>query len=268
VFDLDLTLADIPIEVYGELRNITRIPVNNNRQNTYSDYIDSKANEELEIITNSAIHNGILRPNIITYMIQILNLKLRGLCKGVVIYSNNLDLVNLEFVRDLLTGCMYKSTEDIPIDTIQSLFCLCIHRVYPGRPRQTNNPPKTWPELQSIMMNNKEACGITDDTVSPESIYFFDDMVPVHRIASQLPPNHYFQVVPYDKDGVNANVIKNIVDSDLQSFQVAIDAVGSSSLGGGRYKHTMKNRIRQKKQMRKHKYSKKNKRKNKAKKQN
>jgi hypothetical protein len=268
VFDLDLTLADIPMEVYNELRGIIRIPGNTNRYDAYSDYVNTKADQEVEIITNSAIHNGILRPNIISYMIQILTLKLQGLCKGIIIYSNNLDLINLEFIRDLLVVCIYKSTEDIPIDTIQSLFCLCIHRIYPGRPRNTNNPPKTWPELQTIMLNNKDACGITEDTVSPESIYFFDDMLPVHKIASQLPNGHYFQVVPYHKDGSTIDVIKNIIESDLQSLQFAIDVVRSKSLSGGRYKHTMKNRLKQKKQMRKHKYSKKNKRKNKVKKQN
>ena len=265
VFDLDLTLADIPLEVYNELSIIQQVPINADRQHRYNEYVKFIAGDELNIITNSVIQNGMLRPEIIPYMVQILNLKLRGRCKGIVIYSNNRDLINLEFVRDVLIECIRRSTEDIPIDTIRSLFCLCIHRLYPGRPTNTMNPPKTWPELRDIMLDNREACDITG-SIFPEDIYFFDDMR--HTIASQLPPNHYFQVVPYNKDGVNANVIKNIVDSDLQSFQVAIDAVGSSSLGGGRYKHTMKNRLKQKKQMRKRKYSKKNKRKSKAKKQN
>jgi len=270
VFDLDLTLADIPMEVYNELSIIQQVSVNANRQHRYNEYVKVIADDELKILTNSVIQNGMLRPEIIPYMVQILNLKLRGRCKGIIIYSNNRDLINLEFVRDVLIECIRRSTEDIPIDTIRSLFCLCIHRLYPGRPTNTMNPPKTWPELRDIMMDNREACDITE-SLSPEDIYFFDDMIPRHTIAFQIPRDQYFQVIPYHRD--KPENYKDIKESDVFSFEKVIYKLGyeTNSLGGGIYRHTMKNRLKQKKQMRKHKYSKKNKRKNKvgkAKKQN
>ena len=238
------------MSVYTDLDRISKIK-DNNIYLEYYDYVQKAATNELQT------QNGILRPDIILYMIQILNLKLRGLCKGIIIYSNNLDLINLEFVRDVIIACLQIKRNDVTVDTLRSLFCLCIHRTYPGRSR-VNNPPKTWTELYSIMMANKEACGITN-TLSPNDIYFFDDRIPVHTIASELPNGHYFQVLPYER---NVNNREAIIESDLFSFQSAIYEIGyasNSSMGGRRYNSTLKNRIRQKKQMRKHKYSKKQK---------
>ena len=147
---------------------------------------------------------------------------------------------------------MFETMKDVDEELLKRFFCLCIHRLYPGRPQTTDNPPKTFEELETIMLANKEACRITGSTISPKDIYFFDDMVPRHRIETELK-DHYFQVLPYKRNRTN---IERLKASDKTTFQRAISMVRISAVSGGYYNYTMKNRIKQKKQQRKHKYSK------------
>jgi len=263
VFDLDLTLADLT----GLYRSIETKTENTPE---YTTFIQSLANNELDIFsTSSSVQKGLLRPNILTYMIQILELKLTGQCKGVIIYSNNLFLKSLHVVRDVLINCMDQLLESsIPIDQLQSLFCLCIHRRYQGRPTNTDDPPKTWDELSRIMLSNKDVCGIDRNTVeiNKEHIYFFDDRVPAHAIKNELPPGHYVQVEPYIRSKssyskileLNAETITPVINSMLKNTNRSNTIIPLSPVTGGRHtQYTVRNRIKQKKQQRKHKYSKK-----------
>jgi len=269
VFDLDLTLADISDEEYTRLDTIYDSPVHN-RLAQYTDFVESIAEQEIYRGTNtSGTYNGLLRPTTLIFMKQIYTLYKQGLCQGVILYSNNRDLRNLHFVRDIILSCLYDSLGNSEEIYLEKFFCLCIHRLYPGRPQTTDNPPKTWTELQSIMLNNKEACGIVDNRLSPSDIYFFDDMTPVHAIVKELPSNQYVKVLPYQRGHVT---YEQIFRADQSTVQKAITTVASDSvsipIGGYYYRHTLKNRIQQKKQQRKHKYSRKHKnRKNKGKKE-
>jgi len=102
---------------------------------------------------------GILRPGILNVMSKLYELHKKGIVKGVIIYSNNVHLRSVEFIKDLIN-------KHVGIKLIKE----CIHWYNPLRGRYKTN--KTWKELNNILMN-----GIyKDKNVNKDNVYFFDDL--------------------------------------------------------------------------------------------
>jgi hypothetical protein len=236
VFDLDATLAD--------LSHIQHTIMSKNTREDYTNYVYECAMKE---ISNTPI--GFLRPGLVKtsflpldftpYMEQILELKRKGICQGVIIYSNNDLLKSLRFVRDVIHVIL----------GVNDLFCHCIHRTYPGR-KQEYNPPKTWIELKSLLENQTDInnhCDISD--FEPSNVIFFDDIV--HSIQNELGDN-YIQVDEYNNIFYNTTQTRDflyhrymhIIDQDLDTIQDAIDyASDMNNTMNINEEHTMDNTV-------------------------
>jgi len=279
VFDLDLTLADIGNQLYTQIYELQKKP------EEYAAFVQSCAEKETSNTPMGFLRIGLVRSPVLPadfkpYMEQILSLKQKGICQGVIMYSNNGYLPCLYFVRDVLHTIL----------GVNDLFCHCIHRLYPGRPRG-GDPAKTWEELKQIIESkNDPANTCIVENFTPSNVLFFDDRHD-HKIRTELGGN-YIVVYPYQnlygpdsantlntmREATYAAMNKNndnirfitddsilirmyltaVLRSDSSTIQVAIDRSSSSTntKGGYRYSYTMKNRLKQKKQQRKHKYSK------------
>ena len=174
VFDLDETLAEI-YTVYYFVASLQTYPtmsesLTRNLKNYYKKFVKYILIEEL------IDPLGILRPGILNIMNKLYELYKAGKVKGVIIYSNNGHLYNLEFIRDIIH-------EYIEGD----LICECVHRFHPMR--ESNN--KTWGELQKILTNGK--CKARN--VKPSDVYFFDDLKhdDLHKHL-----DNYYQVPEYN----------------------------------------------------------------------
>ena len=280
VFDLDLTLADIGNQLYNEIYNLQKMP------EEYAAFVQTCAKKETSDDPMGFLRIGLVRSPLLPasfkpYMEQLLSLKQKGICQGVIMYSNNGYLPCLHFVRDVIHTIL----------GVNDLFCHCIHRLYPGRPRG-GDPAKTWDELKQIMETNTDPANTCKvENFTPSNVLFFDDRHD-HKIRTELGTN-YIVVYPYEnlygpgsantlntmREATYAAMNKNIdniqfllddsvlirmyltkvFQSDTSTIQAAIDRASSLSTsiqGGYKYSYTMKNRLKQKKQQRKHKYSK------------
>jgi len=129
---------------------------------------------------------GILRPGILDFLRNVRVKQEGGIVGPVIIYSNNSCLEILEFARDIVH------------QTVGEVFCALIERnnpirLLPGHP----NPPKTWPTLRKIFMEecNEEYEGINPQ---PERTLFFDDII--HPNLKGILRRNYIHVPAYEKD--------------------------------------------------------------------
>jgi hypothetical protein len=271
VFDLDLTLADIDTKLYNNIQ------LHTNKYAMEEDYFSFVSECAEQEISENPI--GFLRPGLVQslllpldfkpYMEQILDLKKKGICQGVIIYSNNGSLNCLHFIRDVIHLIL----------GVNDLICHCIHRTYQGRPR-TGDPAKTWNELKTILNNSNNSnnsCAIYN--LEPSNVVFFDDRSD-HQIRNELDIYDNYIIVDayhnvridksiikqYQQTNPNlndtmfiSNYIKMILNYDKNTFQEALDRFvfsNASPTGGRRYNYTLNNKLKQKKQQRKRKYKK------------
>jgi hypothetical protein len=192
VFDLDATLAELDPIFYFlcDLRHnsITDIlPPEELKQpldNAYSSLVQQIANIEA-----SELPLGLLRPGILDVMAELNELKKAGLVKGLVIYSNNGYLANLELVRDIIHA--YLKVDD--------LFCDLIYWGHKDRtiehtePRRPGAANKTWEVLSNILVNGP--CK-ADASITAKQVYFFDDQLHPN-LMEKLKGRNYKIVEPY-----------------------------------------------------------------------
>jgi hypothetical protein len=150
----------------------------------YDDFIDKIAEQE-----KSSDPLGIIRPGILQIMEHLRDMKTKGLCEGVVIYSNNGSLANLHFVRDVIHRA---------IDSAD-LICDCIHWHNPVRRSEYTSPiregaaDKTWAVMKKILI--KGACKVPSKRVQPNDVYFFDDQS--HPDLEEVLGDNYIHMNEY-----------------------------------------------------------------------
>jgi hypothetical protein len=176
VFDLDNTIGDF----YS-----TYFLVSDLRSDTISEHKQTILKPPEEVIPNIRkaykyfVHQialreksdkpiGLLRPGIIDIMKMINLQKFTGICKGVVLYSNNGNLETLEFARDIIHDIL--QTNNLILD--------CIHLYHPFRKSEVrkineNASPKKWATIQKILTEGK--CKAINP--KPEEVVFFDDVL-------------------------------------------------------------------------------------------
>ena len=174
VFDLDNTIGDF----YS-----TFFLVSDLRSDTISEHRQIMLKPPEEIIPNIRkaykyfVHQialreksdkpiGLLRPGIIDIMKEINLQKFTGICKGVILYSNNGNLETLEFARDIIHDILQTHT----------LILDCVHLHHPYRKKEVrkineNTSPKKWSTIQKILTEGK--CKAVNP--KPEEVIFFDD---------------------------------------------------------------------------------------------
>ena len=201
VFDLDETLAHLNTVFYFLTTLRPEQSFDSDIVNKYS----YKFNETKEIrdelyklfikkITEKESSEqplGLLRPGILQIMSMLYTLQKKKIIKGVVIYSNNGHLSNLEFVRDIIHNYLGTS----------KLICDCIYWGTSGREKEyinTSKPVpgsarKTFAVLKELLVNGP--CKASID-LQPDEIYFFDDQP--HYIDEDLPLGHSVKVKEYN----------------------------------------------------------------------
>jgi len=174
VFDLDETLAHLSSVYYHIVTLKMRNYVVNQRE--YMDlYYPKDLHDELEkaydLFVNAVLKQeqsseplGILRPGILGVMEGLADLKRKNKVNGVIIYSNNGYLENLEFVKDLIH-------RHVGMELIKE----CVHRFHPMREgdNQGEIPLKTWGTLKRILV---EGSCRASRFIEPKHVYFFDDL--------------------------------------------------------------------------------------------
>ena len=155
VFDLDETLADI-YTVYYFVASLQTYPtMTESLRRTLKAYYKKFVKQILyEEVINPL---GILRPGILRVMEKLHKLYIIGKVKGVIIYSNNGHLYNLEFIRDIIH------------EYVGELVCECVHLSHHMRIHQH----KTWDDLKYILTNG--ACKAKN--LRPSDVFFFDDLI-------------------------------------------------------------------------------------------
>ena len=182
VFDLDATLAELD-SVYCFLmtlkiknfapqkNNADYVEVLGKLDSAYNTFVAKVLEEE-----QSTFPLGILRPGILQVMSELDKLRRDGQLRGVIIYSNNGRLENLEFVRDLIALSLERPKDELITDLI--------HWGHPERSREiplyynnkgqaTKTPGvarKTWNVLQKIITKD----GRENPDFIPENVFFFD----------------------------------------------------------------------------------------------
>jgi hypothetical protein len=201
VFDLDETLGNLHTPhyfLYDLRRQTTRSPNEQTKRIATTPppelvpYIDMAYAKFVELVAQQEqSHNplGIIRPGMIEVFHELLRMRDLGICEGVVIYSNNGCLSNLQFARDVLHAAI--GTND--------LICDCIHWHHPFRqeeyiyPLREGGANKTWKVFQAIL--TKGACQAPIQRVVPSNCYFFDDQE--HLDLETVLQGHYIHMNEY-----------------------------------------------------------------------
>lgn len=189
--DLDGTLGDFAsiTGILSVLRQ-SRFYKNNVREKQWPNpeiewKIDIAYDRFVKEILISEKHSllGIFRPGIFSVFKEIVRLKKTGLCKGVIIYSNNGSIVLLEFVRDVLNYLFNFEIFDDLIDFY-----------HPLRPRVAlqTDIRKNWVELKRLLVEGK--CK-APPALTPEQVVFVDDQIHTD-LVNQLGPN-YIKIAGY-----------------------------------------------------------------------
>jgi hypothetical protein len=121
-----------------------------------------------------------------------------------VIYSNNSDFSKLQFAKDILEA-----------DVERSLFCNLLdwnhrsrtHEIVKGQPGMAD---KTWAVLRRAFLDGQ--CFATPDSVTPEHVFFFDDLRHPNLVET-LPKENYIQVTAYYSKPDWAPVAKALEDA-------------------------------------------------------
>jgi len=134
---------------------------------------------------------GIIAPGILEVMELAKKYKVEGKIKGVVIYSNNANLENLVFVRDIIHTCLKR--HDLIIDLI--------HRYHPlrwlqGEELSKVNPnafPKTWLTLKRILIEGEAKA---ESNLTTGDVIFVDDNL--HMDLYENLRHNYIKTKPYN----------------------------------------------------------------------
>jgi len=238
VYDLDETLAEVYSVFYflTSLKLKNRVPKSfsdanvlmfNKLERAYYDFVD-----RVTEIEKSDRPLGILRPGILGIMKEIEELRESKKVKNMIIYSNNGDIENLEFIKDVIVkGIMPSDNEILSMNLanfISSGILIkdLIHWKHPGRneeiPLYSNGSGKmvkrpgvarkTWAVLQKIVTKD----GTENPDFVPENVFFFDDIYPEHSIKAELGPNYYR--VPRYAFKASAERIGEIYKSVMESL--------------------------------------------------
>jgi hypothetical protein len=202
VFDLDETLAHLDSIYYFLLalqpeKTLDKKSLEKHASNfKETDVIREKIYEKIvEKITEREASDeplGLIRPGILEVMDKLNDLKEKHIIKGVVIYSNNGHLSNLEFVRDVIHAYVGNPY----------LICDCIHWGREGREEEyythirptPGHAKKTFSVLKKLLESGP--CGASN--IKSDQIYFFDDQP--HVLDENLPKGHSIKVSEYEYD--------------------------------------------------------------------
>lgn len=194
VFDLDETL----VEIYPICYFIASLRIMVDEDRSHLLYVPKHFQQTLEKAYRFYVHEvlqqekgsnplGLLRPGILEVMKELQRLKQEGLIDGIMIYSNNPHLHNLEFVADMIHEHV-KSTQ---------LTQECIHLHHELRQEEralhTRLIHKTWNGVKHSLIHGKNSRA--PRTLSPHDVYFFDDLD--HMDLQKVLGDHYIKVPPY-----------------------------------------------------------------------
>jgi hypothetical protein len=200
VFDLDETLADMYSVYYfiASLKldetNLQMFPKSLKVQleNAYDFFVEYVAQKEA-----SDAPLGIIRPGIFEIMKELHTLKKEGKINGVIIYSNNGNLNNLEFVRDVIHCHL----------NVKKLIVECIHADHIIRKKRrlfysNHSLDKRWDELKSIMTT----CATRAPArLKPSDVFFFDDQD--HTDLQNVLEDNYYKVPGYSYNAAIEDMI-------------------------------------------------------------
>jgi hypothetical protein len=158
----------------------------------YNNVFNSAYKEFLRLVLAAEENGlGVLRPGIIDVFRVIKAQRDAGLCKGVMIYSNNLLRCALEFIKDLLE-----------LAVGGAVICECVARNHPDRWDDNDDlygdstmPRKTWAVMTRILMNG--ACRAPSFSLRPADVVFFDDQIHPDLVEMLGPVGNYIQLVPH-----------------------------------------------------------------------
>jgi len=206
VFDLDATLADVSTCHYFlcDLRTVRFMEDGAPGKHVevsekYNRVFSSAYNEFLRLVLAAEMSDGsdggdglgVLRPGIIDVFRVIKAQRDAGICKGVMIYSNNMFRCALEFVRDLLE-----------LAVGGAVICECVARNHPDRWEEADDlygdstvPKKTWSVMTRILVSG--ACRASSFGIKPTEVRFFDDQVHPDLVEKLGPVGNYIQVTPH-----------------------------------------------------------------------
>jgi hypothetical protein len=219
VYDLDETLAEVYSLFYFlmSLRIKNKVPkafynanvvLFNKLDRAYYDFVKRVTEEE-----KSDRPLGILRPGILGIMRELETLRENKKVKGMIIYSNNGSLENLEFIKDVIVQGIMPSNNEVLSMNLNNFIAsgiLIKDLIHWGHPERNSEIPvyynnkgqakkkpgvarKTWSVLQKIVTKN----GTENPDFTPENVFFFDDIYPEHSIKAELGDN-YYRVPRYD----------------------------------------------------------------------
>lgn len=179
---------------------------------------------------------GILRPGILNVMKSLYQLQKDNKIAHVVIYSNNDSLPCLEFIRDLIHE--HLETTDLIYE--------CAYRTHPLRDEfaphnRFSKIDKSWACVKRVLVEGRCKAPVT---LSPEDVYFFDDLL--HPDLQQALGKQYHRVPPYEFKASYRRLVElyltALIDGKVSIFQFAplIDMV----YGGAQQIVTLQNILR------------------------
>jgi len=210
-FDLDATLGDF-MGVYPVLCALRRETVGVNQvqvkypsvefsekiHNAYRFFVQTVARAE-----NGESPLGLFRPGIFEILGEVVKLKKKGECTGVIIYSNNGCKAILEFVRDVVASHFNFRLFDDIIHFHHSL------RIKPVNKDHVVDVRKNWTELKQILVEG--ACKASH-TIETCEVMFFDDQI--HTDLFEKLGKKYIKVSSYEtKPDMKeiVNIYKNVL---------------------------------------------------------
>lgn len=215
VFDLDETL----VEMYPISYFIASLRIMEDHLNSL--YVPKHFEQSLETAYQLFVHAvleaekgsrplGLLRPGILEVMKALQRLKEEDIINGVMIYSNNPHLYNLQFIADII----HKHVKS------KHLIRECIHLHHELRQSEsyfhTRLIHKTWEGVRYSLIHGKNS--LAPSTILPSDVYFFDDLD--HIDLQNTLGNHYIQIPPYTHyasfDRLAALYRKAIMDAGVE----------------------------------------------------
>jgi hypothetical protein len=198
VFDLDETLANTtlphpflcdlrPMHYYldepdGNPPNLS-VQLSKTLDTIYSHFVTLVSQKE------QGTHPiGILRPGIIDVFRMIQAQQTAGICKGVIMYSNNGNQAALEFIRD----CIQTAVGGPP------LFCELVGWNHPKRASEREHSvPGSALKTYNVLVDILESGPCQASLPNEQTIMFFDDLNHPDLWTHLHPVNHYIQVQPF-----------------------------------------------------------------------
>lgn len=241
VYDLDETLAEVYSLHYFLMSLKVKRNVSNEIYESNQAFFNSLERgyyefvKRVSTIEQSSTPLGILRPGILGVMKQLEALRESKKVRKVIIYSNNGNLENLEFIKDIIVQALMPSNNNIlslseeNMNKFISSGVLIKDLIHWGHPERnaesmmynaTGKPykrpgmaAKTWNVLSRIITKR----GTENPDFIPSNVFFFDDLYPEHLIKVELGEN-YYRVPKYDFKA-SADRLGEIYKSVLEELQ-------------------------------------------------